>query len=165
MNERLIDKYAYKRAYARLRRFTPITADCGRLCRKRCCKGGMGEGMILFPGEPLFGSLSVTDKVMCGFPVRFAVCKGRCKRETRPLSCRIYPFAPYLGADGRLNIIADPRAKYICPLLAESAQALISRRFLIAVEAAFDDLLYEENMIPMLEAYARMLDEYRRFTG
>ena len=157
---------AYLRAYARLGNLTPIPADCGRLCDKRCCKGGEDDGMILFPGEDgLPASFTVTDRGINGYPVRFAVCRGRCRRETRPLSCRIYPFASYIDEAGTLSVIPDPRAKYVCPLLSESALPMIDRRFQTAVRDVFNGLLEVDGMRPMLTAYSRMLDEYRRFTG
>ena len=157
---------AVKRAYARLGRLTPIKADCGKLCGKRCCKGGDDQGMILFPGEEKPpGPFTVYDRDINGYPVRFTVCKGWCKRDARPLSCRIFPFAPYLSADGAITIIPDPRARYVCPLLAEDAQPYIDQRFLNAVGDAFNELSEAAGMRPMLEAYAKMLDEYKRFTG
>ena len=122
--------------------------------------------MILFPGEDnLPASIRVSAREMNGYPVSFAVCKGRCPRDKRPLSCRIFPFAPYLDAHGRLSVIPDPRAKYICPLLAQIARPFINRRFLRALEDVFDGFLEVDGMRPMLEAYSAMLDEYRRFTG
>jgi hypothetical protein len=58
---------AYKRAYARLGRLTPIPADCGKLCGKRCCQGGEDDGMILFPGEEVASPLAVTARMMNGY--------------------------------------------------------------------------------------------------
>ena len=157
---------AYRRAYARLGRLTPIPADCGQLCDKRCCKGGDGDGMILFPGEEVPPTaFSITDREINGHPVRFAVCSGRCRREARPLSCRIFPFAPYLNDEGELTIIPEPRAKYICPLLSEQALPMIDPRFPRAVEDVFIGLLELDGMRSMLEVYSKMLDGYRRFTG
>ena len=157
---------AMKRAYAQLERLTPIPADCGRLCGRRCCKGGDNDGMILFPGEDsLPAAFTVSDRDLGGYPIRFAVCGGRCKRKTRPLSCRVFPFAPYLNADNVLSVIPDPRAKYMCPLLSESALPMIDSRFLRAVERVFSGLLEVEGMRPLLTAYSAMLDDYRMFTG
>jgi Fe-S-cluster containining protein len=152
---------AYRQAYARLGRLTPILADCGQLCGKRCCQGGDGDGMILFPGEEPLGSLAVTDADMGGYPVRFAVCPGRCRRENRPLSCRIFPFAPYLDSSGEVTVIADPRAESICPLVSEAALTMIDPRFPRAVQDVFIRLLGIGGMRPMLEAYSKMLDDYK----
>ena len=156
----------YPRAYVRLGHITPIPADCGQLCGKRCCKGREDDGMILFPGENCFPpSFHITDRTINGHPIRFAVCTGQCRREARPLSCRIYPFAPYLDETGTLSVIPDPRAKYVCPLLSESALPLIDRRFRKAVLGVFTLLLDVDGMRPMLAAYSRMLDDYKRFVG
>jgi len=153
---------AYRQAYARLGQLTPIAADCGKLCGKRCCQGGDGDGMILFPGEQPMGSLTVTDTDIGGVPVRFAVCPGRCRRDQRPLSCRIFPFAPYLDGDGTVTVIADPRAEPVCPLVSEAALPMIDPRFPRAVKDVFTRLLAVEGMRPMLAAYSAMLDEYKR---
>ena len=157
-----------KRAYAKLKNLTPIPADCGKLCDKRCCKGNEGDGMILFPGEDenrLPPSFTLSDSDIYGYPVRFAACIGLCKRGERPLACRIFPFAPYLKDGAELTIIADPRAKFSCPLLDESALPLIDQRFLNCLEEVFTDLLTIEGMRPMLEAYTRMMDYFFKFTG
>ena len=157
---------AYRRTFARIGNLTPIPADCGSLCSKRCCKGGEGDGMILFPGEENPPApFAVSDKEINGIPVQFAVCPGRCQRNTRPLSCRIFPFAPYLDQEGTLSIIPDPRAKVMCPLLSEDALPMIDPRFLRAAKDAFDVLLEVDGVREMLYAYSEMLDGYRRFVG
>jgi len=152
---------AYKQAYARLGQLTPIAADCGRLCDKRCCRGGNGDGMILFPGEPPLGNLTINDTEINGVRVRFAVCPGRCKREQRPLSCRIFPFAPYLDSNGEVAVIADPRAEPICPLVSEAALPMVDPRFVRAVKDVFVRLLVVDGMRPLLAAYSKMLDDYK----
>ena len=155
----------YRTAYARLHRATPIPADCGRLCKRRCCQGGKEDGMILFPGEeamlPEDGTFAVSRCEMNGTSVGFAVCGGRCARPRRPLSCRIYPLAPYMDGAGRLLVVPDPRATYSCPLL--KAPELFDPGFSRAVEAAFQDLLRLDGVAEMLRAYSGMLDAYRRF--
>jgi hypothetical protein len=83
-------------------------------------------------------------------------------------------------------VVADPRARYTCPLLADGARrltdqrivsaerrfkrvdhrfAMADQRFVSAVEGAFRSLLEAEGVHPMLKAYSGMLDEYKRFTG
>ncbi|MCL2121796.1 MAG: hypothetical protein FWH28_06045 [Clostridiales bacterium] len=157
---------AYQMAYARFRRLTPLSIDCGLLCGKRCCQGGDNEGMILFPEEETPPAMHIlTGNDINGYPLRVAVCPGRCRRRTRPLACRLFPLAPYLDSEGKLSAIPDPRAKFMCPLLAKDVLPMIPSRFYRAVELAFAGLLPIEGFRPMLEAYSRMLDEYRRFTG
>ena len=155
---------AYKQAFARLGHLTPLSMDCGLLCGKRCCKGSEGDGMILFEGEEAQSrAFSVSDMDMLGHQVRFLVCKGFCRRETRPLSCRIYPLAPYLDKEGNLSIIPDPRASYRCPILPQDMAQVMDPRFYQAVEDVFTGLLEVEGFRPMLEAFTKMLDVYKRW--
>ncbi len=154
----------YSRAYAILGNITPISADCGELCGAKCCAGDENSGMILFPGEKDFLSradfLEVKERDMNGFPVDFAICKGSCSRRFRPLSCRIFPLAPFCDGE-TLEILPDPRAKYICPLL--KAADLISPEFSQAVEEAFQILIGHPDISQMLVHYSNMLREYMRF--
>jgi hypothetical protein len=139
--------------------------DCGLLCGKRCCHGGDGDGMILFEGEePQAKEFAITDMDVLGQNFRLLVCKGWCRRQTRPLSCRIYPLAPYLDKEGNLSIIPDPRASYRCPILPNDMAKVIDPRFYLAVEDVFQCLLNMEGFRPMLEVFSRMLDVYKRFT-
>lgn len=154
-----------RRAYALLRNITPIQADCGKLCARQCCKGGDDDGMLLFPGEDPPEGFKVRGIEIYGYPTRFAVCAGWCRREKRPLSCRIYPFAPYLDSSGELSVIPDPRAKYVCPLLTIQALPEVDPRFVAAVKKAFETLLENEEVRAMLVAYSAMLDGYKRIVG
>lgn len=157
----------YRQAYRMFGGETPIDADCGRLCRSRCCRGDAESGMLLFPGEEQVSSgltfLKVTQREMRGLETGFAVCGGRCIRPLRPLSCRIFPYAPRLE-DGRVSVRADPRARRICPLLAPGAEEFIRKSFTDKIVEVFEFLLSE---IPELEnflkEYGAMLDEYERF--
>ena len=153
----------YQSAYAELATVTPIPADCGKLCKNKCCHGDEDHGMILFPGEAEFLGIYCKTLQMNEFPVGFFTCSGTCRRPRRPLSCRIYPFAPYYK-DGVLSVIPDPRARYICPLLSEDAIKLIDPKFLSAIERAFSELIKSPEIREMLVHYSEMLDEYKRFT-
>ena len=64
----------------------------------------------------------------------------------------------------KLEIIPDPRAKYICPLLDEDAIAFVQAEFLSAVKTAFSALMQAPEISEMLPRYSEMLDEYKRFT-
>ena len=154
----------YSRAYAILGNITPIPADCGELCNSKCCAGDENSGMILFPGEKDFLSradfLEVKKRDMNGFAVDFAVCKGRCARRFRPLSCRIFPLAPFWDGE-TLEILPDPRAEYICPLM--KATDMISPEFTNAVKDAFLILVGHPDISEMLKHYTGMLREYSRF--
>lgn len=156
----------YTSAYITLGNITPIPADCGELCSAKCCGGDNDSGMILFPGEAelLSGAefLSIEKRDMNGVQVDFAVCSGKCRRNLRPLSCRVFPLAPHW--DGKaLTIIPDPRARYICPLL--QAQDCITDEFRQACLDTFSKLLENDEVSQMLLSYSQMLDEYVNFTG
>lgn len=161
----------YEAAYAAFDEATPLPADCGKLCHRRCCKGGSDDGMLLFPGEAEF--LDGQQRFLKirrvawrdGTEADFAVCRGRCRREWRPLSCRIFPFAPTLTADGEVRVIADPRALPFCPLLDEAAAPYLDQNFLRTVQTVFQDLLVLDGFPAFLGRYGAMLADYARFTG
>ena len=142
--------------------------------------------MLVFPGEqtlleevrhPLFGlqlrEFRLKKAELRGLDCRFAVCRRGCMhsfgaaiREARPLSCRIFPLAPYLEGD-ELSVITDPRAKAVCPFaetLADLPDA--DPEFPDAVRSAFTLLMVElPGMREFLAAYSAMLDDYRKFLG
>ena len=154
------------RAYAAIGMKTPIPADCGSLCDSYCCHGGKEDGMLLFPGEEkLLASdphFLISETVLRNKPVYQAICHGRCHRTKRPLSCRIYPFAPYL-CDRELCIIPDARAKYLCPLLADDTLPMISSDFLNALQKAFSILAQDMVYFNFLMDFSAMQGDYRRF--
>lgn len=156
----------YARAYAALDRLTPIRADCGELCGRRCCQGDEETGMILFPHEELLlngAGYRLLPREMQGRRVLMAVCGGRCERRLRPLSCRVYPYAPTLR-DGTVRVEPDPRARPVCPLLLPEAEPHIESAFLQTIETTFTEMLRSPAVRAFLTAYTSMLDEYRRFT-
>lgn len=165
----MTERQFYRMLYGRIGHLTPICADCGRLCGKACCKGDRdGDGMYLFPGEEkMYGDVSAWAKVsVTDFEYeqgRFApllACDGRCERKIRPLACRIFPLTPYVGRDGRLSVIVDPRGRGLCPMAvlrisdfdAEFVNAVGDvgrimmknphcRAFLKSLSATFDDIM------------------------
>lgn len=119
MGEPVFDSLALSRAYSLLRRSTPLgKGDCGRLCGSACCKGGDGDGMLLFPGEDkLFEEREGFDIIESG-QFKLLVCSGSCTRNERPLSCRLFPLFPLVYEDGgelHLEVVRDPRFGQ-CPL-------------------------------------------------
>ncbi|MBQ9913907.1 MAG: hypothetical protein IJO73_06740 [Clostridia bacterium] len=110
--------------------YTPLSADCGLLCDKACCRGDGETGMLLFPGEDT--PLPVIERD----GVRLCVCEGSCDRSTRPLSCIIFPFFPYMTEDGKIKAAADIRGINICPLIAHKDEVLFSKIFLRRVARA-----------------------------
>ncbi|MDO5478297.1 MAG: hypothetical protein Q4G23_03945 [Clostridia bacterium] len=111
-------KMFYSHLYALLDEVTPLKVDCGKLCSGACCQGD-DAGMYLFPHEEVMYSgkekwmeILESDILLRGEPVKILVCKGKCDRKKRPLSCRIFPF--FIGDDGKVTI--DKRANAMCPL-------------------------------------------------
>ena len=114
----------YKKAERILGDKTPLKKDCGLICQGACCKGDRETGMLLFPEEET--TLDVIEKD----GVRLAVCDGKCKREERPLSCMIFPFFPYITAEGRVKVIPDIRGYSVCPLVRNFSDVKFDRSFL-----------------------------------
>lgn len=113
----------YKRAYDILENSTPLTADCGTVCDKNCCKGDSKTGMLLFPHEKT--TLEITEEN----GRRLAVCDGSCDRSERPLSCRIFPFFPSITEKG-IEVVPDWRGVYTCPLISHADEIIFDDDFL-----------------------------------
>lgn len=165
----MFKKIMYGKAYRMLDNSTPLKFDCGLLCGGKCCSGDGNAGMCLFPGEEVMldkaGSfLSIRKEKMRDDDVLFAVCSGSCKRQSRPLSCRIFPYAPYLDEEGRLTVIEDPRARYMCPLLMDSFEFKADKMFRRNVLNAFRFLIRDNDIRSFLCRFSGVLDEYRRLT-
>jgi hypothetical protein len=161
-------KLLYKKAYRLLERSTPLKFDCGLLCGSKCCSGDSDSGMCLFPGEEKMlekcgGFLKIRNDRIKDTDVLFAVCGGNCDRSFRPLACRIFPYAPYLDENGRLTVIEDPRAKYLCPLLAGLPGVRIDRIFKRSVLKVFHLLVLDEEIRNFVSTLSNVLDEYKRF--
>jgi hypothetical protein len=90
------------------------------------------------------------------------ICGGACDRDTRPLSCRIFPLEPYVGEDGKVAAIANPRldVQRMCPL---ATGEYLSKRFVRRVGKAFDLLSREPKMLEFMRRRSAELDEWRRF--
>ena len=119
-------KSLYNHIYKLLDSATPLDIDCGGLCDAACCKGDEDTGMYLFPFEEQMYSgneswikIYDSDFIVDGKAVKIAICRGKCDRTKRPLSCRIFPLFKY--KDGKVR--ADLRAKHICPLAAANLKA------------------------------------------
>ncbi len=161
-------KLLYKKAYRLLERSTPLKFDCGLLCGSKCCTGDSDSGMCLFPGEEEMlekrgDFLKIRKDRIKDTDVLFAVCGGSCDRSFRPIACRIFPYTPYLDEHGRLNVIEDPRAKYLCPLLASLPQVRIDRIFRRRVLNAFQLLIRDDDIRNHLILLSGVLNEYKRF--
>ncbi len=166
--------YLYLQLYRLFDASTPLGADCGGLCRKACCKGD-DAGMYLFPGEQSVFDLLTPDWVRIEESdftyeyngrhknLKIAFCRGSCDRYQRPLACRIFPLTPYLGADGKLSVITDPRSKAVCPLGKTLAVDEYERTFVRNVKNCFVILSKNPEFRAFLVEYSRYLDEFARF--
>lgn len=119
----------YDKLYRIIGDKTPLKSDCGVLCGSACCKGDAGTGMLLFPGE------KTNLNVIRENGVKIAVCNGICDRESRPLSCRIFPLFPVME-DGKIRIIPDLRGSSVCPLVANSDYVRFNKSFLRRLKKA-----------------------------
>lgn len=168
----MTDKELYNAAYAAIGERTPLVIDCGELCGAACCYGGRKDGMLVFPGEDEmlrgFKRMKLKKADLRGELCHFALCRRGClkhpeRRELRPLSCRIFPLAPYFK-DGELTVIPDPRARAVCPFAANvSEHENADPQFADAVKHAFEILLQRDGMREFLQKYSDMLDDYAKF--
>lgn len=140
---------------------TPLRTDCGLVCGGACCRPLEGEetGMLLFPGEEEYyagrGDYRVTDAAQG----KLLICSGRCEREDRPLSCRLFPLLPLLREDG-VKVATDARARAACPLARQGKDALLPE-FVSAVRQAGRLLAQEPAQREFLLRLTRQQDELR----
>lgn len=168
-------KEIYAEAYRLLDTATPLGAvDCGKLCGKACCKdgGNADAGMYLFPGEEAMFSprpdwILIKPSAFTYGPQNkhalIAMCKGRCARHLRPLSCRIFPLTPYKPKGFSLTIIPDPRAKAMCPLSDVSSLERLDNRFVENTWRVFRVLSRIGVVREFIEELSELIDEYRQF--
>lgn len=143
---------------------TPLSGDCGRVCGGACClpdEDGQG-GMLLFPGEETLYAplpdgfhLTRTDAPLPGSLL--LTCEGVCRRQDRPLSCRLFPLLPTEKGAG-----LDRRGWAVCPLMDSGVRGL-RREFVDAVKAA-GRILYacpqEARFLRALHAYNERLRQF-----
>lgn len=116
--------------------------------------------MLLFPGEEaLYAGLDGYRVLDCA-EGKLLVCAGRCCREERPLSCRIFPLLPLLREDG-IHVVMDRRGRAVCPLTHEDKAAL-NPAFVEAVAEAGRVLAKDETQAAFLRRLTREQDEWKR---
>jgi len=128
---------------------TPVRFDCGTLCAPKndgvpfCCDSGW---LIPVMYEREFASLRERTDLWKRFRPKtnhekkiveetdkssiFGTCLGheRCDRRFRSVSCRVFPFEPYLDLEGNLlGLVYNYRLGNKCPLV--DRPKLISRKF------------------------------------
>lgn len=161
----------YKSIYKFFDDTTPLTVDCGKLCNGACCESDDNEetGMYLFPGEEVLFLNNPDFKVIDsefeynGACAKIVICKGKCERALRPLSCRIFPLIPYIK-NGDFDIIFDPRAKSLCPLCDLPDFSQLNKEFIIKVRKVTELLMKFEKTKVFLESLTDILDDYLKFT-
>lgn len=151
------------KAYKIIGDLTPLKTDCGRLCNAACCKGDDETGMLLFPGEDKLyendPDFAVT-KTIYGVPL--LICRGKCERSKRPLSCRIFPLA-IISKNGIIKVIPDPRSKPVCPLYRSAVNQRLDRDFVSAVKNVGKLLSESKDMCAFFEMTAEQCREYEVF--
>lgn len=166
----------YKSIYSFLGDTTPLRVDCGKLCNKACCseETSAGDemeeaGMYLFPGEknlfinhPNYRVLP-SDFIYGKKHADIVICNGPCERETRPLSCRIFPLVPYFREETGLKIIQDPRAYVMCPLSTKDAYPYLDPKFIKKTTSVFRLLTQFSEVRQFLVGLADILDDYLKF--
>jgi hypothetical protein len=154
-------KDAFQRAYKLLYRVTPLAADCGKLCKSRCCtEWEEGVGMYLLPGEEAMYSgdedwlawetHSTRDYEFCptwSGDYYFVKCQGSCPRDKRPFACRTFPLAPHLDTEGNLSMVFDPDGLLICPLVQLGDRKALNPLFIRACEKAWSILIDDDPLI------------------
>jgi hypothetical protein len=143
---------------------TPLKTDCGELCGGICCKGDKA-GMLLFPGEEnIFAGVPgfvIEDMEYMGVSgVKLLICDGKCKRDIRPLACRIFPCIPHIGGDGGITAAADIRGRRMCPVW-DLKQ--VEKSFIKAVRQAFLLLAKDEKQSAFMRLLSSEQDLLRKF--
>lgn len=139
---------------------TPLKVDCGQLCGGACCKGDGSTGMLLFPGE-----VSKLTVIEGEHGERLAVCNGTCDRQSRPLSCRIFPFFPTISENGKIFVEPDLRASRLCPLIEHIDEIEFDPKFFKAVKKVGKILAKDDERRRFLEDITDEIDEIGKFIG
>lgn len=117
--------------------------------------------MLLLPGEEAL----LADEGFTLTPAdggTLLTCGGHCQREMRPFACRIFPLFPYVGEDGRVRAVYDPRGWRLCPLTQNCARVPLRRDFVRAVRRAGRILMRDPACAAFLRANSREIDELSR---
>ena len=161
----------YARLYSLFTVRTPLAADCGAVCGGRCCRRLFrGEedapsGMLLFPGESAFRQAAgwTAGTLLPSGQDSLFLCGGVCRREERPLACRIFPLFPALEADGRIRAVYDPRAWRVCPLVRMHRFVPLERPFVRAVRQAGREIARTPAGRDFLARQTEEIREFNRF--
>lgn len=141
---------------------TPLKRDCGKVCGAACCSSLEGEetGMLLFPGEKEIYDGKAEWRIRETAMGPMVLCPGQCRREERPLACRMFPLLPYLNGSGEVRVVTDQRARAVCPLARQGKQAM-APAFIDAVRQAGELLAGEGEQAAFLRRLAGEQDELK----
>lgn len=150
---------------------TPLLVDCGKLCNGACCESDDNEetGMYLFPGEKALFENNPEFKIVSsefeynGKHAEILICKGRCDRNIRPLSCRIFPIIPYIKGND-FELIFDPRAKSLCPLVELKDFSQLDPLFIHKTENVIKLLMRFSETKLFLTGITDILDDLLKFS-
>ncbi|MGE5672329.1 MAG: hypothetical protein ACM3XM_00375 [Mycobacterium leprae] len=161
-------------AWAILGDATPLDFDCGTLCGQKCCTDFLPDvGVYLLPGElPLYDGSEDWAAWQFHSPqeyefapswahhahIPFMRCQMLCRREKRPLACRIYPLTPCLSSDGTVDVAFDPFAEGVCPILERFRIDQLRPDFVAAVKKAWTVLCQDPEFLD----YVRWVTEQVR---
>lgn len=149
-----------KKAYEYLDDVTPLEADCGNFCNRKCCKGTDKDGMLLFPEEEKLFENKAGFKVY--FDSRYnccaVSCEGKCNRTERPLSCRIFPYLIYKKKSCKPTVAPDIRAVDFCPVLKENISS--NKRFLRALRITAILIAQDDDICQFLENLTALMTDF-----
>lgn len=183
----------YKKVYRKLNLQSPLKSDCGKLCDSACCKGDDGAGMLLFPHEDLFLQNKVTSfkiedtKIVLksNYRVKMLICDGTCDRNSRPLSCRIFPLSPLINKESSNNNIKsyncnsnsgsgdsysdgdiltlelDKRGINTCPLIKYPSTYLLYTKFIDSVYDIFRILMKDNDCLEFIYLLSNIQKDFK----
>ena len=161
----------YRSIYKYYGNTTPLLVDCGKLCNGACCESDDNEetGMYLFPGEKALFENNPEFKIVSsefeynGKCAEILICKGHCDRNIRPLSCRIFPIIPYIKGND-FELIFDPRAKSLCPLVELKDFSQLDPLFIHKTENVIKLLMKFSETKLFLTGITDILDDLLKFS-
>ena len=155
---------------------TPKKFDCGGLCGSACCKSASyfdnESGMHLLPFEKeylVYRFSNLPFNFIQTENEQLLVCKGSCDRNSRPLSCRIFPYYVNILENQEIKISHDIRALHLCPLLISKKyrrkNVYFSRNVKRAYRLLLNEPILKEDIIKTSEFVNSIFDLNSRIFG
>lgn len=149
----------YKKLYRLLDEVTPLLVDCGELCQKACCDPKLGQGVYLFPGEEvMFSGKSYWEPIKIISERKIVDCDGNCKRDERPLFCRLFPLFPYLTPENDLLLVFYSPMHPICPLIKLNDFKILADDYIETVKKIGKILLKNDDCLKFMLEISREID-------